>query len=94
MKKKITISRSQWETMGRKAGWIKKAQNDQLQPLDGVQKSPAAQVDLTWQEIQEKEDPGGKNHDLKLTCKKCGNSQTCRCSKPKREFSGICPDCQ
>ena len=33
MKKKITISRSQWETMGRKAGWIKSAQTIDIDGL-------------------------------------------------------------
>lgn len=51
-------------------------------------------VRLTWQEIRDKEDPDGKNHDLELTCVSCGNSQTCRCSKPKRHFFGICPECE
>lgn len=48
----------------------------------------------TWTEIQNKEDPKGLNHDLRLTCVACGNSQTCRCSKPKRLFEGICPSCE
>lgn len=43
---KIKISKSQWEGMGKKAGWIKKSQTDQLQPLDGVQKSDASNVKL------------------------------------------------
>jgi len=29
---KITISKSQWEEMGKKAGWTKKAQTQQVQP--------------------------------------------------------------
>ena len=47
----------------------------------------------TFREIREKEDPGGTNHDLRLICVKCGGSQTCRCTKPKREFKGVCPYC-
>lgn len=47
----------------------------------------------TWNEIKNREDPNGKNHDLRLICVKCGNSCTCRCSKPKREFKGICDEC-
>ncbi len=52
-----------------------------------------ANIVLTWKEIQDKEDPEGKNHDLHLTCIKCNNSRTCRCSKPKRKFEGICDKC-
>lgn len=47
----------------------------------------------TFDQIQEEQDPGGVNHDLRLICVKCGNQQTCRCGKPKREFHGICQDC-
>jgi hypothetical protein len=47
----------------------------------------------TWGEIRDEQDPGGKGHDLRLTCDVCGNVETCRCSKPKREFHGICYDC-
>lgn len=47
----------------------------------------------TFQQIQDKEDPDGKAHDLTLVCVKCGNTQSCRCSKPKREFKGVCNDC-
>ncbi len=48
---------------------------------------------LTWAQIQDEEDPEGKNHDLKLICVKCANTRTCRCSKPKREFKGLCDEC-
>ena len=48
---------------------------------------------LTWEEIRTKEDPNGKNHDLRLICTICEGISTCRCSKPKREFRGICPLC-
>jgi len=37
---RIKLSKSQWEEIGRKAKWI--TAEDQLQPLDGVQTSPAA----------------------------------------------------
>ena len=47
----------------------------------------------TWFEIKNEQDPDGKHHDLRLTCIKCGNSQTCKCSKPKRKFEGLCYDC-
>lgn len=47
----------------------------------------------TWREIANREDPDGHNHDLRLICVKCNNAQTCRCSKPKREFKGICDEC-
>jgi hypothetical protein len=44
-------------------------------------------------QIKNEEDPNGLNHDLRLVCVKCGTSQTCRCTKPKREFKGICHKC-
>lgn len=47
----------------------------------------------TFREIHDREDPDGTNHDLRLICIQCGDVQTCRCSKPKREFRGICHDC-
>jgi len=47
----------------------------------------------TFQEIKNEQDPNGTNHDLRLTCVKCGRSETCKCSKPKRKFNGICPCC-
>ena len=48
---------------------------------------------LTFSEIRNKYDPDGKRHDLTLKCVKCGTTQTCRCSKPKRKFEGICDEC-
>lgn len=47
----------------------------------------------TWKQIREEEDPTGKNHDLTLKCSECGASETCKCSKPKRTFEGICHKC-
>jgi hypothetical protein len=47
----------------------------------------------TFREIQNELDPERKHHDLTLTCVKCGTTQTCRCSKPKRKFNGICKKC-
>jgi hypothetical protein len=47
----------------------------------------------TFQEIRDQHDPDGKQHDLRLICVKCGTSETCRCSKPKRKFEGICRNC-
>lgn len=47
----------------------------------------------TFQQIQNEQDPDGTKHDLRLTCIKCGATQTCRCSKPKRKFNGICHNC-
>ena len=47
----------------------------------------------TFQDIRNELDPEGKNHDLTLTCVKCGTTETCRCSKPKRKFNGVCPKC-
>ena len=47
----------------------------------------------TFQQIHAEEDPDGKKHDLRLTCTKCGTTQTCRCSQPKRTFEGVCDQC-
>ena len=46
-----------------------------------------------WAEIRNENDPDGSHHDLRLTCVKCSNTSTCRCSKPKRTFEGLCYDC-
>lgn len=48
----------------------------------------------SFQQIRDTHDPKGLNHDLTLTCVKCGRKETCKCSKPKKEFKGICSDCQ
>jgi hypothetical protein len=47
----------------------------------------------TWAKIRDEEDPEGKNHDLSLHCVECGESDTCKCSKPKRKFEGVCDKC-
>jgi hypothetical protein len=47
----------------------------------------------SFKAIKNELDPEGKNHDLTLTCVKCGTTETCRCSKPKRKFQGICDKC-
>lgn len=47
----------------------------------------------TFQEIRNQYDPDGTKHDLTLKCIKCGTTQTCRCSKPKRKMEGICDEC-
>ena len=52
-----------------------------------------AAEERTFRQIHEEEDPGGKGHDLFLKCTRCDASETCRCSKPKREFRGICDKC-
>jgi len=33
------------------------------------------------------------NHHLKLKCKRCGSTETCRCKQPKKEIIGICNRC-
>ena len=48
----------------------------------------------TFQEIRDREDPKGLNHNLTLECVYCGRVQTCRCSAPKRHFKGICETCK
>jgi hypothetical protein len=35
----------------------------------------------------------GHSHHLKLVCKKCNNTETCRCSAPKTEIIGLCYEC-
>jgi len=47
----------------------------------------------TFEQIRKEEDPGGKKHDLTLTCSECGNTETCRCKASKRKFTGICNEC-
>jgi hypothetical protein len=47
----------------------------------------------SFKAIKNELDPDGKNHDLTLTCVKCGTTETCRCSKPKRKFQGVCDKC-
>lgn len=48
----------------------------------------------TFRQIKNEQDPDGTQHDLRIECIECGTSDTCRCSKPKRTFSGICPRCE
>ena len=57
------------------------------------QPSPQEETTLTFSQICEREDPTGRLHDLKLICKVCGSSCTCRCAKPKRTFVGVCDEC-
>jgi hypothetical protein len=40
---KYQLTRQAWEEIGNQAGWLKEAQVDQLQPLDGVQTAPDSQ---------------------------------------------------
>jgi hypothetical protein len=47
----------------------------------------------TFFDIRNEEDPNGTNHDLRLICTKCGVTETCKCSKPKRKFYGVCHGC-
>jgi hypothetical protein len=47
----------------------------------------------TFKQIRDELDPDGKKHDLTLHCIKCNTTETCKCSKPKRKFDGICPEC-
>lgn len=47
----------------------------------------------TFREIKNELDPDGTKHDLTLTCSKCGTTETCRCSKPKRKYEGVCDKC-
>jgi hypothetical protein len=46
----------------------------------------------TWTEIRDAHDPDGTKHDLTFKCP-CGQSMTCRCSKPKTVVEGLCDEC-
>ena len=58
-----------------------------------AQEAGATPLMSTFTEIRNKYDPDGTKHDLTLKCVKCGTTQTCRCSKPKRTMEGICDKC-
>lgn len=47
----------------------------------------------TFDEIRNKFDPDGKSHDITYQCCKCSTSQSCRCTKPKTLWIGICDKC-
>ena len=57
----------------------------------GIEQAPTTLK--TWNQIRDELDPDGTKHDLTLICDRCGNSQTCRCPKPKRKVHGICMNC-
>ena len=71
-----------------KKDWGPEEAMDRIEELAKV-----ASTERTFRQIHEDEDPDGKGHDLFLKCTKCETSETCRCSKPKREFRGICDSC-
>jgi len=50
---------------------------------------------LTWKEIRDHYDReyGKNHHHLRMHCTQCGNTATCRCSEPKVDEYGICPEC-
>jgi len=87
---KITLSKSQWKQIGKEAGWLKDSHE---LPSNELELLSIPEDKRTWGMIEKTLDPDGKNHDLTLECVKCGNKQTCRCSKPKRKFLGVCPNC-
>lgn len=58
-----------------------------------AQEAGATPLLPTFTEIRNQHDPDGKHHDLRMECAKCGNVETCKCSKPKRTFKGICNKC-
>ncbi len=58
--------------------------------VDGKKASEGVE---SFSEIVDREDPNATNHDLHLICVECGTEQTCRCSKPKRDFYGLCNKC-
>lgn len=73
--------------------WKKRIAEEKARIRSTESQSRKASTEQTWDQIRAEHDPDGKQHDLRLTCSRCGNSQTCRCSKPKKHFSGICPTC-
>lgn len=87
-----------------KSGWLSafnsclKDSNDESKCL-AIAYSVANKVDgkkaslESFFDIRNREDPNGINHDLRLTCAQCGTTQSCRCSKPKRNFVGLCESC-
>ena len=72
--------------------WYKIAQNDN-KPTNELELLAIPENKRTWRMIEDIMDPDGKQHDLRLKCVRCGNEQTCRCSKSKRKFLGICNSC-
>ena len=75
---KIKLSKSQWELIGKKAGWVN--QDVESEKL------------LTFYQIEEK--GGKEHvHHWRKTCVRCGDVETCRCSAPKVDVKGICPCC-
>jgi len=55
---------------------------------------PATESVKTFREITTEYDERGDHHHIRLTCVKCGNTQTCRCREPKVEVQGICQNCE
>ena len=52
---------------------------------DGKDGEPAKTASSrTWRQIEDELDPDGTQHDLRLSCVRCGNSQTCRRSEERR----------
>jgi DNA-directed RNA polymerase subunit RPC12/RpoP len=48
----------------------------------------------TFRMIRAALDDNEHRHHLRLTCCKCGGSETCRCSAPKTNYMGICERCE
>lgn len=72
---------------------VEGCESSDFEKLPYESKKTASSSEKTWQQIQNEQDPDGTQHDLRLTCTRCSNTQTCRCTKPKREFKGICHEC-
>jgi hypothetical protein len=53
-------------------------------------------TEKTWMEIRKEHavEHGENSHCLRLECVRCGNTETCRCSKPKITKIGICDRCR
>ena len=48
---------------------------------------------LTFAQLHEEYSKRGQHHCLRLTCVKCGDIETCRCSTPKMSLDGVCNQC-
>lgn len=74
-KTKIIISKTEWDKIGKDAGWI----------TDSTIR--------TFNEIRDQYEKEGKRHCLRLHCAICNTTETCRCSAPKTDETGVCYDC-
>lgn len=58
-----------------------------------AQEAGAGEFNKSFRELRNEHDPDGTKHDMTMQCVKCGTTESCRCSKPKRMFKGLCDKC-